>query len=145
MLDEDYVCLQRVYDEHDSKLEDECGCHVSCDERTYEVTASVSQWPSENFWVDVAIDLGYDDPVQNGGDELQEMIQINYHKAEIFFKTLNIQTIVQTAKYNDEGYFAALGGALSFYIGFALIMVFEIVEFFYDLFIACWLAMNGPK
>ena len=56
-----------------------------------------------------------------------------------------MQTIKQEGKYNAEGFFAALGGALSFYIGIAIIMAFEIVEFFYDLFMNVWIFHNGKK
>ena len=83
---------------------------------------------------------GFDSP-----DEELEFVQNNYLKIDIYFKTLNVQTIVQQAKYNAEGYFAALGGALSFYIGVAIIMAFEIIEFFYDLFMNIWLFHNGPR
>ena len=84
------------------------------------------------FKVEIAQELkltGYDGVVEE-----QEYIQANYLKIDVYFKTLNVQTITQQEKYNAEGYFAALGGALSFYIGIAIIMAFEIVEFFYDLF-----------
>lgn len=32
-------------------MREECGCHVACNETTYDVTSSVSMWPSDQYWV----------------------------------------------------------------------------------------------
>ncbi len=76
-------------------------------------------------------------------------------KLDVYFQSLNVQTITQTPKYTvclvfslfefrhlykknlflvqNEGFFASLGGALSLYIGIAAIMVFEVLELALDL------------
>lgn len=78
-------------------------------------------------------------------DDIEKTIQKNYLKGNIYYQSLNVQAIVQEAKYTDESYFAALGGALSFYIGLAIFIVFELLEFFYDVFINVWRHVNGHK
>ena len=51
LSDDDYVCIQKVYDEYSQKLESVCGCHVACQETTYDTTTSVSKWPSDDYVV----------------------------------------------------------------------------------------------
>ena len=73
------------------------------------------------------------------------------YRAEIYYQTLNIQTITQKEKYDvriflwflyqallnfilqAQGIVAALGGALSLYLGIAIAMVFEFIELIFDI------------
>lgn len=64
---------------------------------------TTSTWPSQQYWPDLALELGYDAAtVLADGPEaagIRESIQQEFVKADIYFQTLNIQTIEQTAKY----------------------------------------------
>ena len=53
ITDEDYVCIQSVYDTYSQNMEEICGCHVSCEETTYDSTTSVSKWPSDDYYVSI--------------------------------------------------------------------------------------------
>ncbi len=72
------------------------------------------------------------------GDKVKEDIQRDYVKADVYYQTLNVQIVKQSAKYTDEGFFAGLGGALSLYLGVAIIMIFELLELLFDLFVNVW-------
>jgi hypothetical protein len=45
----------------------------------------------------------------------------------------------------SEGFFAGVGGALSLYLGIAIVMGFELLELCYDLFIGIWTFYNATK
>ena len=116
-----------------------------------------------------ASDLGYPSSDLVGGGPKQDMIkqriQEDFVKADVYFQTLNVQTIRQEKKYSVsftalkwdslwlksfippqiDGFFAGLGGALSLFLGMALVMLFEVVEFLFDLFMGVWRHTQGPK
>ena len=116
-----------------------------------------------------ASDLGYPSSDLVGGgpkqDIIKQRIQEDFVKADVYFQTLNVQTIRQEKKYSVsktalkcdslwpkyfippqiDGFFAGLGGALSLFLGMALVMLFEVVEFLFDLFMGVWRHTQGPK
>ena len=73
--------------------------HFILSETTYESTATVSKWPSDQYWKNIALRLGYSNTDLDKNDEIKDTIQANYIKAEFYFKTFNVQTITQDAKY----------------------------------------------
>ncbi len=97
------------------------------------------------FKTDFALALDFDpeevfDTYYNA--KLKSEIQGNYMKIDVYFQTLNVREIVQKKKYSADTFTAALGGGLSLYLGVALILLFEIVELGYDVFIAVWNHIN---
>ncbi len=113
-----------------------------CSETQFITSSTITTWPSNQYWMNLAVQQGYDtDILAARGPEaelIKQELQQDYTKAEVYFQTLNVQSIVQRAKYTDEGFFAGLGGALSLYLGVAIIMVFELLEFFFDIFMNTW-------
>lgn len=89
----------------------------------------------------LAIDLGI------GKDELYDVaqsstikgsIQRDYLSAKVYYKTLDVKLIVESPKYSTEGLVAALGGAMSLYLGIAIIMIFELFEMSAIIFGKIW-------
>ena len=84
-------------------------------------------------------------------------------RAEIYYQTLNIQSIEQTAKFNVclnvksdkkrithkymqlRTLFGSLGGALSLYLGCAVIMLFELLELAIDILVNLWIKRGYKK
>ncbi len=90
---------------------------------------------------DLALELGFDeDEVYDTGtnEVFKDRIQQNYLKVDVYFQTLNVREVKQSKKYSFDSAFAALGGGLSLYLGVAIILVFEILELAYDIWLACW-------
>ena len=105
-----------------------CPCNVACYEKSYTSAVTVSTWPSNQYWVkkygfeeaqtkcnksissspNLQIDfaLGMDYPTETleaGGpdrDMIKSQIQEDYAKADIYFQSLNVQTIAQEKKYS---------------------------------------------
>ena len=92
------------------------------------------------------------------GDDIKADILADYAKANIYIRTLDVQSIVENAKYTvcvtevfikicpgfgiqkgilsqADGFAAGLGGALSLFMGIAIVMVFELIELLADLFV----------
>ena len=93
----------------------------------------------------------YLNQVQEDQDNIKEQIQEDFVKADIYFKSLNVQTIKQEKKYTvsvrknysltskffsekqGDSFLSSIGGSISLYLGIAVIMVFEILELGLDL------------
>ncbi|XP_059081142.1 degenerin deg-1-like [Tigriopus californicus] len=147
----DYTCFERVFEEY-NKLKRNCSCTVACQETEFASTVSVSKWPSNQYFVEFGLNLkGVEysqDDLKGKGDnsgEVQSELQQNYVQADIYYQTLNVRSIVQEAKYSEDGYVAALGGALSVYMGIAVIMIFELLELVIDLVLNVWKFYNGAN
>ena len=69
-------------------------------------------------------------------------------RAEVYYQTLNIQSLEQSGKFDVifvanfqensstfqlKGLFGSLGGALSLYLGCAVVMLFELAELIIDI------------
>jgi len=60
---------------------------------------------------------------------------------------LNVKSIVQSPTYPPDSLVSNVGGALSLYLGIAIIMAFELVELFWDILVALFshCANSKPK
>ena len=137
----DYACFQNILDQFDDENKT-CDCNVACHEAQFSSSVTVSTWPSNQYWENLALANNYSrEEITARGPKAAEIrteLQQDYVKADVYYQSLNVQIIRQTPKYTDEGFFAGLGGALSLYLGMAIIMIFELLELFYDLFINIW-------
>ena len=83
---------------------------MACNERIFHSTISSSTWPSNQYWTDLArsTNMYSDSDLDNQHPprlaEIQQQIQQDYTRAEIYYQTLNIQTIKQAAKYDVGKY-----------------------------------------
>ena len=90
-------------------------------------------------------------------DVLKDQIQGDFAKADIYFNSLNVQTMAEEIKYTVAerrrifssksfiyscisilstqagSYLSGLGGSISLYLGIAVIMIFELLELAFDL------------
>ena len=83
-----------------------CPCAVACHERNFQSTISASTWPSNQYWLELARSTNmYTDSQLNTQEPpkkaaIQQEIQEDYTRAEIYYQTLNIQTITMSPKYD---------------------------------------------
>ena len=59
-------------------------------------------WPSDQYWEDLATDLGYGEDLKTaeGKAKAKANIQKDNLKVEIYFKSLNVKLVNQTATYS---------------------------------------------
>jgi len=62
------------------------------------------------------------------GEKMEESARV-----EIYFMSLNVKTITETARYTTTTFISALGGALGAWMGFSVCMIFEVFELGFDL------------
>ena len=65
--------------------------------------------------------------------ETKTLIQEDYTRADVYYQTLNVQSIEQNEAYPGSDLVPGLGGALSLYLGIAIVMAFEVLELIWDL------------
>jgi len=144
--DSDYDCTQNVLAMVNNGTHT-CNCPVSCEEVDFTTSMSISTWPSNQYWELLAKDLDYTFTDAKGPEGLmiKDNIQQDYLKMDIFYQTLNIKSIYQSPKYPESSLVSSLGGALSLYLGIAIIMCVELLELVFDLIINVWchLAKKG--
>ena len=98
-----------------------CPCEVGCHDRNFQSQISSSTWPSNQYWKLLALDVGtYDaDDINAGGpkgDLIQQTIKedfarwfgwrslslyhnCDFYRVEVYYQTLNVQSIIQSEKY----------------------------------------------
>jgi hypothetical protein len=146
----DYVCFNGIMSEHDNFTRN-CSCTVACAETDFSAIVTTSTWPSNQYWYDLAIDLGYSNSELQGSPpkqlEAKAKVQQDYARVDVYFQTLNVKSIVQTPTYPGSSLVSNIGGALSLYLGIAIIMAFELVELMWDILVAFFFycANSKPK
>ena len=66
-----------------------------------------------------------------------QQAQQNYLQVDIYFMSLNVKSIKETARYNVVTFIATLGGSLGVWVGFSVCMLFELLELLIDLGLSC--------
>eukprot|EP00090_Calanus_glacialis_P004580 TRINITY_DN13435_c1_g1_i1.p1 TRINITY_DN13435_c1_g1~~TRINITY_DN13435_c1_g1_i1.p1 ORF type:complete len:302 (-),score=83.60 TRINITY_DN13435_c1_g1_i1:31-864(-) len=138
----DRTCYDDIIRQFDTRNRS-CPCEVACFERQFQSSVTVATWPSNQYWKLLALDVGTYTPedINSGGpkgNEIKKTIQQDFTRVEVYYQTLNIQSIVQTEKYDLQSLFGSLGGALSLYLGCAVVMLFELVELIIDIGMRLW-------
>ena len=126
----DYTCVEYILSEMDSQNRI-CNCNVSCNDVDYEMYLSNSNWPSKQYEATAASLYGYENVPADVPGLADNLLQAN-----VYFKTLNVKRVGESAVYDSlfsSTFVAALGGALSLFLGISLSMVFEVFEFVIDL------------
>ena len=98
-----------------------CPCEVGCYDRNFQSQISSSTWPSNQYWKLLALDVGtYDaDDINAGGpegDQIKQTIKEDFTRSlvvdlkfvlmcisfrvEVYYQTLNVQSVVQSEKYS---------------------------------------------
>ena len=134
----DFQCFDTIFNEYD-RQEKNCSCNPACNEFDFTSQISSSTWPSNQYWEDMAIhDLGILTSTDLKGPkhklvEKKAEIQEDYTRADVYYQTLNVQSIEQNEAYPGSDLVPGLGGALSLYLGIAIVMAFEVLELIFDL------------
>ncbi|CAG0887660.1 unnamed protein product [Darwinula stevensoni] len=114
-----------------------CPCNLACHEVDFEASATSSTWPADSYLNQIA--YLYLHEGENSTDVTiskaeRQQIKDEFIKLDIYFKSLNMHTVGESAKYDVPNLIASLGGAMGLYLGIALVMAFEILELIILLF-----------
>ena len=134
-------CVFDVMYQLDNSLRN-CSCEVDCTETDYELSISESKWPSLQYQTSAQTAYGFDSD-DAAADKMS--LAENLLQVQIYFTSLNVQVITESAVYdwNDSSMVAAIGGALSLYLGISISMIFEVIELFLDFFHNTFLYCKG--
>ena len=106
-----------------------CKCGPPCHEVDYEKQVSSTVWPG--MMATMAFSELY-------GVQPQD-VKEDYLRLDIYFMSLNVKSITETARYTVVSFISALGGSLGVWVGFSVCMMFEVMELIMDvlIFILC--------
>ena len=62
----------------------------------------------------------------------------DYLRVDVYFMSLNVKTITETARYNRYTFISTLGGSIGVWVGFSVCMIFELIELLIDIGISCF-------
>ena len=98
-----FLCFSGIFEAYDNETR-KCSCNVACNEFSFNSVVSTSTWPSNQYWFDMATqDLNYilDQKDKNGKDalEIRTGIQEDYTRADVYYQTLNVRSIIQNEAY----------------------------------------------
>ena len=101
----------------------ECQCKPPCEETDFENLVSSTVWPGKMAVMAFSELYGVD----------PEDVKEDYLKVDIYFMSLNVKSITESARYTVVSFISTLGGSLGVWVGFSVCMIFEVVELFIDL------------
>lgn len=67
-----------------------------------------------------------------------EDVKDDYLRVDVYFMSLNVKTITETARYTLVTFISTLGGSIGVWVGFSVCMIFEIIELLIDIGISCF-------
>jgi hypothetical protein len=77
-------------------------------ETQYDSSVTVATWPSNQYWVELGVQIGYSAGVLlaqgPAAQAIQEEIQQGFVKADVYYQTLNVRVIEQSEKYTVRTY-----------------------------------------
>ena len=178
----DAECVNAVIEEMDAGQRS-CTCNVECEELNYELSITQSAWPAKQYEVKaVCSEFIYEEKLCDNiltllqkmamaaygftsGDTGDTSLSRNLLKIQVYFTSLNVETIAESPTYqvliyhrimknlnhdklkiiqwDDGSYISAMGGAISLYLGISIAMVFEVIELIIDFFINCFMPRNN--
>ena len=119
-------CVSTIIVEYDIG-ERSCECGPPCMEVEYEKLVSSTLWPSRQSTLAFS-ELYNVDPVE---------VKDDYLRLDVYFMSLNVKTVTETARYTLTTFISAIGGSLGVWVGFSVCMMFELLELLVDLGISC--------
>ncbi|XP_077868793.1 uncharacterized protein LOC144359476 [Saccoglossus kowalevskii] len=105
-----------------------CNCPSPCKETNYDITSSQSQWPSDVYLNKLLKTLKWKHSNLKNVNDMQSA-RSNLVRLEIYFETLNYDSVSEQAAYKWEDLLSDIGGTLGLYVGISIISVFEFVKF----------------
>ena len=123
---------------------DLCQCTQHCRRRNLLVDTSSSDWPSAAYAPYLATMLQKFPSIvvkefvrrtiaQSNGisSDLKSIMQENFARVEIYFKSLDFLKIEETPMYNTAMLFGTLGGNLGLWLGWSIMTLFELFQWVY--------------
>ena len=77
------------------------------------------------------------------GPDIQDYIQQNLLKVDVYLKSMETRTVVESPTYEFNSMLYALGGAISLFLGISLSMIFEVLELLIDIFLNMAMAFSS--
>ena len=77
------------------------------------------------------------------GPDIQDYIQQNLLKVDVYLKSIESRTVVESPTYEFNSMLYALGGAISLFLGISLSMIFEVLELLIDIFLNMAMAFSS--
>ncbi|XP_023226921.1 amiloride-sensitive sodium channel subunit alpha-like [Centruroides sculpturatus] len=115
---EEVCCLDKVFEEMSSLNFETCDCRVSCSITNYEMTTSMSLWPSpEEFQYNYQY-YGFN----------YSSFRNTYAKLNVYYATLEETIYAQRPVYQNNEWYSHLGGQLGLWLGISLPAIFDCIE-----------------
>ena len=67
-----------------------------------------------------------------------EDVKDDYLRVDVYFMSLNVKSITESARYTLVTFISALGGSIGVWVGFSVCMIFELIELAIDIGISCF-------
>mmetsp|Transcript_24415 Transcript_24415/g.61783 ORF Transcript_24415/g.61783 Transcript_24415/m.61783 type:complete len:274 (+) Transcript_24415:1393-2214(+) len=132
----DFSCMDAVrsyFDEHDEAVA-ECNCLERCNVVEYLGTPSSFNYPAPSYakhFLSTAF------PDSDAIDFEQDAIIL-----EVFFRDLNSEIVKESWSYTPTSLLSDLGGNMGLFVGFSILTLFELAEFFVR---CCMAARHGKR
>ncbi|XP_077865309.1 uncharacterized protein LOC144351913 [Saccoglossus kowalevskii] len=111
-----------------------CKCPSPCKETKYDMTLSQSQWPSDVYLNKLLKALKWKNFKLKNVNDMQSA-RSNLVRLEIYFETLNYESVHEQPAYKWEDILSDIGGTMGLYIGISIISICEFVSF---IVLLCW-------
>ncbi|KAI6226496.1 Degenerin mec-10 [Aphelenchoides fujianensis] len=112
---------------HEAQIEQlECHCEQPCQQPSYTVSYSCSNWPSESLNISVG-------KCEASPEECNEYYKENGAMIEVFFEALNFEVLSETEAYGLVKMMADLGGQLGLWSGMSAMSCIEFVFLFLEI------------
>ena len=77
------------------------------------------------------------------GPDMQDYIQQNLLKVDVYLKSMETRTVVESPTYEFNSMLYALCGSISLFLGISLSMIFEVLELLIDIFLNMAMALSS--
>ncbi|XP_077869753.1 uncharacterized protein LOC144361815, partial [Saccoglossus kowalevskii] len=105
-----------------------CSCPSPCKETNYDMTLSQSLWPSDVYLNKLLKTLKWQHSKLKNVNDMQSASS-NLVRLEIYFETLNYESVYELAAYKWEDVLSDIGGTFGLYVGISIISFCEFVSF----------------
>ncbi|XP_037071027.1 uncharacterized protein LOC119092156 [Pollicipes pollicipes] len=123
----------------------DCGCSASCDERDHQPQLSVASWPQGNFLTSILERIAFASTSDSLSEEAMLQWALQFSKLNVYYRDISSDVIEESPIYTYTTLIGSLGGALSLYLGIALILLVEILEYLFFMAVNTLLFMCGRR
>ncbi|XP_075238800.1 uncharacterized protein LOC142334552 isoform X2 [Convolutriloba macropyga] len=139
------LCREDIYDKFKNSSLDCSKCPQGCKTIDFNRRQSVSPWPSESYAPFFASKmlksksarvLAYMANVVKQDNlsaiSLMQSFRRNFARVEVFYETLNFEKMSESPAYELVNLISDFGGNIGLWLGWSVLAIFEIVQFFYE-------------